>query len=265
LLANALKKRRLIPFKKMHPSMAKLPSQEAVALAFAEVHTMVAYLHAQAGYDGLRRIIVKLRDGKSAPRAIAEVLDTRWPKVQRAWKRHLRSAKLKTSRALAGRASSRRIRFGKGGEKDENVGIEEIANAQAKKYSRLGGMLRARGMAEAAAMEYEKALAITGREDLFVAGKLSRTYLELEQYDKAIELAAPLVEADPADALPATTLGLAELATGNLERARNGFEIALSVSPFDPAVRCGLAEVYARLGQRELTKREQKACRTLRR
>jgi hypothetical protein len=46
LLATALAKRSLISFDDMHPSMAKLPSQEAAALAFAAVHTMVAYLKA---------------------------------------------------------------------------------------------------------------------------------------------------------------------------------------------------------------------------
>ncbi len=264
LLANALKKRRLISFEAMHPSMALLPSQEAVALAFAEVHTMVAFIHTQAGSDGLRRIIEKQRDGKSAYRAVSEVLDTRWKKVYRGWRQYLRNSKLRASRAIASRATSPRIRFEKGGKKGENIGIEEVPNAQARKHTRLGGLLRSRGMSDAAAVEYEKALALTGRENLFVASKLSRTYLELGQLDKAIELAEPLMEVDPGDAVPATTVAVAELANGNPKRARAGFEIALRVSPFDPAVRCGLAEVYSALGEKALAEREQKACKRLR-
>ena len=34
----------------MHPSMAKLPSQEAAGLAFAEVHTVVHHLHWRRAY-----------------------------------------------------------------------------------------------------------------------------------------------------------------------------------------------------------------------
>ena len=43
LLAAALRKGRLITFDEMHPSMAKLPSQEAAALAYAEVYTLVGW------------------------------------------------------------------------------------------------------------------------------------------------------------------------------------------------------------------------------
>ena len=41
LLARSLKADKLVTFEQMHPSMAKLPSQEAAGLAFAEVHTVI--------------------------------------------------------------------------------------------------------------------------------------------------------------------------------------------------------------------------------
>jgi len=276
LLATALKSGRLITFDEMHPSMAKLPSQEAAALAFAEVYTMVSYIHERKGYDGIRRIIALTRSGKSARRAVAEVLGGRWSEVERDWKGYLRGRNLETSRALAGRASSRRIRFDKGGKKNggeaENVGVDEVASEKARKYARLGGMLRARGMSKAAAIEYEKALGFS-RDDPFIAGKLSRTYLELGEHDKAIKLAEPLHLADENDATPAVTLGLAYMALGQAEPARTAFEAALRVSPFDPAVRCSLADLYAPLkadsslpaDAARLAKRELEACRTLRR
>src|SRR5690349_25165482 len=118
-------------------------------------------------------------------------MDGSWPDVERGWKQYLKAAKLKTSAGLAGRADARRIRFVKGESSDENVGAEEVQSAKARKHTRLGGLLRARGMSDAAALEYEKALA-AAPSDAFVAGKLSRTYLELEKYDRAIALAGPL-------------------------------------------------------------------------
>ena len=260
LLATALKGDDLISFDDMHPSMAKLPSQKAAALAFAEVATMVAYLHDTAGYEGLRKMIGQIKTGKSARKAVADVMDEKWDDVEKGWKQYLRAAKLRSTPALAGRAQSRRIRFKKGEGEDENVGADEVASARARKYTRLGGILRARGMSAAAAAEYEKALAVTGPTDPFVAGKLSRTYLELENYTRAIELAKPLLALDETDAAPASTLGQAYLATDQHGEAAAAFEMALRVSPFDPAVRCGLADAYAKLARKPEADREQKAC-----
>ncbi|HLU66849.1 MAG TPA: hypothetical protein VKZ63_11260 [Kofleriaceae bacterium] len=264
LLAAALRKDELISFDDMHPSMAKLPSQKAAALAFAEVATMVAYLHGEAGTPGLRRAIQLIKGGKGARKAVAEVMGRPWPEVERGWKQYLRSARLRTQPALAGRAESRRIRFRKGEGQDENVGAEEVQSGKARKHARLGGLLRARGMSKAAAMEYEKALAAAGGSDPYIAAKLSRTYLELGEHERAIELAVPLLAADDTDAAPAVTLGLAYQATGAPADAAAAFEVALRVSPFDPAVRCGLAEVYGALGKGQLAAREERACARVR-
>ncbi|HUH02814.1 MAG TPA: tetratricopeptide repeat protein [Kofleriaceae bacterium] len=263
LLATALKKRTLIPFKDMHPSMAKLPSAEAATLAFAEVYTMVGYIYDKVGYQGIREIISKQRGGKSAQRAVGEVLGQRWSQVEQSWQKHLRGSKLETSKAFAARARGPRVRFNKGSGSDENVGADEVAAGKARKFTQLGGMLRARGMPDAAAIEYEKALA-AAPGDPFVAGKLSRTYLELGKPDKAITLALPLAAADDSDPVPATTLGLAYGATGDAAKSAQFLEIALRVSPFDPAVRCGLADAYQSLGKSPLAARERSACTTLR-
>ena len=259
LLAAALKKNDLISFDDMHPSMAKLPSQKAAALAFAEVATMVAYVHQEGGYPALRKALASIKSGKSARKAVAEALEKKWPEVEKGWMQYLRAARLKSSPSLAGRAG-RQIRFKSSEGEDENLGTDEIANARARKHARLGGILRVRGLSDAAAIEYEKALAAAGPGDPYVAGKLSRTYLDLKKYDRAIELARPLLTADEGDAAPATTLGLAYQATGRPSEAAAAFEIALRVSPFDPAVRCGLAEVYDKLGDKQRAKREAHAC-----
>ena len=263
LLAAALKKDDLISFDDMHPSMAKLPSQKAAALAFAEVATMVSFLHQEKGYGGLRKVLMLVKNGKSPRKAVGEVMERSWTDVERGWKQYLKAAKLKTSAGMAGRADARRIRFVKGESSDENVGAEEIQSAKARKHTRLGGLLRARGMSDAAALEYEKALA-AAPSDPFVAGKLSRTYLELEKYDKAIALAGPLLLADDGDAVPATTLGVAYMATNKPAEAARAFEIALRVSPFDPVVRCGLAKAYGSTGRPQLAGREERACDQLR-
>lgn len=249
LLGAALRKGRLITFDEMHPSMAKLPSQEAAALAYAEVYTLVGWMQGKIGYKGIRESLVAQRDGKSARRAVAEALGMSWTAVEKEWRAHL---KVGDTKARAGKP----IRFAKGGVDSENVGLEQV-NTRARKHARLGGMLRARGQNEAAAVEYEKALA-NGPEP-FVAGKLARTLIELGRFERAIELATPLVAADDHDAVAAVTLGLARSARHQWPEAIAAYEIALGVSPFDPTTRCGLAEAYAQLRDPRAA-RERAAC-----
>lgn len=269
LLAAALKKGRLITFDEMHPSMAKLPSQDAAALAYAEVYTLVAWLHGKVGYRGIREAMIAQRDGKSARRAVAEALSLSWAAVEKAWHTHLRAQPA----AVPPRAG-KPIRFDRGGVDSENVGLEQVG-ARARKHARLGGMLRARRMLEAAVLEYEKALAIGGPEP-FVAAKLARTLVEIgasgaaphaphgapapkSPIDRAIELATPLAATDPHDAAVAVTLGLARRVRQEWPQAIAAYEQALRVSPFDPTTRCGLAEAYGKTSDPRAA-RERAAC-----
>jgi tetratricopeptide (TPR) repeat protein len=264
LLATGLKKGRLITFDEMHPSMAKLPSQEAAALAYAEVYTLVGWMQSKIGYKGIRDTLASQRDGKSARRAVAEAMGLAWPALEKEWHAHLAAPARADGKAHPGRP----IKFGKGGVDSENVGIEQVP-ARARKHARLGGMLRARGQLEAAAVEYDKALAVTGgapdrqaAEQPFVAGKLARTLVELGRFDRATELATPLVAADANDAVAAVTLGMARTAKQDWPGAIAAYEQALRISPFDPQTRCGLAEAYGKIKDAR-TARERAACELL--
>jgi tetratricopeptide (TPR) repeat protein len=263
LLATALKRGRLITFEEMHPSMAKLPSQEAAATAFAEVYSIVAWMHGKVGYDGIRSALKKIKDGKTERRAVAEVMGGTWEQVEADWRKALKAQNLKQDVAIG--KTSKRLRLKKSdSQDDENAGLDQVSDERARKFVRLGGLLRARGRFKAAAAEYEKALAITGTTDAYVAAKLARTYLEMGDPKKAIEIAGPLAERDEEDAGPQATLGAAYLQSGDATNAEVHLVLAVRVSPFDPEVRCGLAEVYTSLGDEDHASREQAACRALR-
>jgi hypothetical protein len=252
LLAAGLHKGRLITFDEMHPSMAKLPSQDAAALAYAEVYTLVGWMQQKVGFSGVRDALAAQRDGKSARRAVADAMGMAWSDVEKDWRAHLKAG---DGKARAGKP----IKFGKGGADSENVGLDAVP-PRVRKHARLGGMLRARGLLEAAAAEYEKALAAGAAEPQpFVAGKLARTLVELGKLDRAIELATPLATADDHDAVPAVTLGIARQARHEWPEAIAAYEQALRVSPFDPQTRCGLAEAYSETHDPRAT-RERAAC-----
>jgi Flp pilus assembly protein TadD len=256
LLAVALKRHKLITFEQMHPSMALLPSQEAAGTAFAEVYTIVAWMREKVGYGGLRAILGKIRDGRTERRAIAEVMGAPWDRVEDQWRHYLRNLNLRPDPTLSGKVP--RIRFDKTDGDKENVGVEQVAEDKARKLARLGGLLRARGHLAAAAIEYEKARQ-SAPDDPFIGAKLARTYLELDQPAKAVEVATPLAH-DKEDAGPQATLGAAFLKLGDNVKAITYLSAALRLSPFDPAVRCGLADAYAAVGDEARAGREHAAC-----
>ncbi len=237
MLATGIAHKHLITFAEMHPSMAKLPSQEDTALAFAEVYTVVEYLHEKSGWAGLRALIARFAEGKPM-----EDFEGAW----RAW---LRGKKLRTHPGLLPAESE--LRFKKGAGKPTEASEDDsarIGEERARKLARLGGMLRARHRLAAAATEYEKAQAIVGAGHPSVANKLARTYLELGDAGRAIAAAEPALELYPDQAAPNATLGEAWLRKGDNKRAARYLEAALAINPFDPAVHCGLAQAYRALG-----------------
>jgi tetratricopeptide (TPR) repeat protein len=254
LLATGLQRKRLITFAQMHPSMAKLPSQEDTALAFAEVYTVVDYLHERNGWAGLRGLIGRFRDDKAPD----------FNDVERDWKAWLRGRKLKLHPGVL--PAETELRFKKGAGKPTEASEDDsarIGEDRARKFARLGGLLRARRRLAAAATEYEKAQAIVGPGHPSVANKLARTWLELGDPVRAIAAAEPALELYPDQAAPNATLGEAWLARGDLEKAAPYLEAALAINPFDPAIHCGLEKVYKRLGDARADD-ESRACQSLR-
>src|SRR4029077_4471500 len=101
LLAKALRSGHLISFEAMHPSMAKLPSAEDAALAFAEVANAVAYLHDKGGMPALRDAIKRVADGGDARAAVAAAAGVAWPEFDRGWRAFMVAQHSKTFPAIA--------------------------------------------------------------------------------------------------------------------------------------------------------------------
>jgi tetratricopeptide (TPR) repeat protein len=234
LLATGLARKHLISFAAMHPSMAKLPSQEDTALAFAEVYTVVEYLHEKSGWAGVRGLIGRMREGKP--------LDD----FEQPWRAWLRTKKLRAHPGLLPEETE--LRFKKSGTRSTDASDDDsarIGEERARKLARLGGLLRARHRLQAAAMEYERAQAIVGAGHPSVANKLARTYLELGDPARAIATAEGELELYPDQAAPNATLGEAWLQKGDFAKAQSYLWQALAINPFDPTVHCGLARTFA--------------------
>ena len=155
LLATGLARKHLITFAEMHPSMAKLPSQEDTALAFAEVYTVVEYPARARRLGGAARAHQALRR-RRASRLEGE--RARSGEFEATWRSWLRGRKLRLHPGLL--PAETELRFKKGAGKPTEASEDDsarIGEERARKLARLGGMLRARHRLAAAATEYEKA------------------------------------------------------------------------------------------------------------
>jgi tetratricopeptide (TPR) repeat protein len=263
LLAKALASGKLISFEAMHPSMAKLPHAEDAALAFAEVATAIASLHARGGMPALRTAIDKVRDGVDARTAVAEAAGGSWPQFERNWRAFMAAQHYRTFPGLE--PNTRKFRkpaalaSKRGPSEDEAVsGADPGA-----RFLRLGNMLLLRNRPRAATIEYERGVRAAPAQWLFHV-KLGRTYLALGDPDRALKAVSEVQGLYPELPWPHLIAGQALLAKGQPRPALAALEASLATNPFDPAVHCAMADAYQKLGGDDPHRaRAEKNCREL--
>jgi tetratricopeptide (TPR) repeat protein len=261
ILATGLKRNHLITFEQMHPSMAKLPSQEDTALAFAEVYTAIEFMWKKSGWEGVRKVVEKMRDGESDLKAVGEVYGGTFSQWETAWRHYLASQHYKLRPGMV----PHKLKF-KTGEaakrtkESEDEDLADITTEKARKFARLAGMLRARGRTQAAVVEYEKAIAQLPGKEPMLENKLARAYLEIGQTEKAQAAAESAVELLPE--LPSAHVTLAEIFSKKYDHKRAEQELlaALRQNPFDPTVHCALAQIWQGKPEGD---REQQTCHKL--
>lgn len=241
-LAKALANDSLISFAAMSPSMAKLPSQEATATAFAEVFTVIGFLNERAGKDVAAELVALMAAGKSDREAVSEVARLPFDRFERAWKAYLKQQGYRPE----GAAHVEQLLFkGKHAEVDE---LATIKIDKARGHVWLGDQMRVKKRWKAAAKEYTRAVGYIGDGSPLVQGKLGYALLRLGRFEEAaVELEKPIA-LYPRHVILHVYLGQALLALGKLDLAREHLETALTINPFDPDVHESLAVVYDRLG-----------------
>ncbi len=247
LLAKALASGKLITFEAMHPSMAKLPRAEDAALAFAEVATAVAALHARGGAESLREAIGHVRDGMDARQAVATAASTSWPQFERNWKTFMAAQHYKTFPGLEPVTRKFRKAGALAGKRGPNED-EAVSGADpAARFLRLGNMLLLRNRPRAATVEYEKGAKVAGPSHWLFPVKLGRTYLALGDPEKALKSVAEVQALYPELPWPSLIAGQALLAKGEPAKALLALRQSLATNPFDPTVHCAMADAYHKL------------------
>jgi hypothetical protein len=156
LVRAAVQTNTLVTFDEMHPSLAKLPSQERAALAYAQVALAIEYLVAQKGPPVLPRILDLVAQGEATEAAVSKALGVPFPRFLGEWRRHMAS-RLRAAITRSRSSASRTIRSRPGSGRVGGDPGREGARLRAARR-----IMRTRGKWTAARIEYGKAVQRVG-------------------------------------------------------------------------------------------------------
>jgi len=255
LLRDAARRGTLITFAEMHPSMAKLPSQEAAALAFAEVLAAVEWMERRGGPGALLRVLDLVEAGRPADQAVALALAIPFEAFLVEWRRWMATRPLPEG----GERELTVLRF-KGDPKHGGSHSEwaEIPDERARGFARLGEIFRQRGRWESARQEYGKAVRRVGGRSAALASKFALASLMSGREGEAEAALTEAVRSHPGYAALHVNLGRLYLKKQQWARARDALLLANRTDPFDPEIHAGLARAFEALGEKTLAQREQR-------
>jgi tetratricopeptide (TPR) repeat protein len=273
LLAKGTKSGKLITFDQMHPSMAKLPSQEDTALAFAEVFTVIEFVENTVADVGGKRatnvLLEALRDGLDMDAALKRATGRTLQGLQDDWRAYLKKRPFK----LVPGAEPKKLTFVKnarGGavasdEVEDEAALQEAATRgkEGRRFVRLGNLLRERRRLRAAAIEYEKAVEVTGATSPALHNRLAGVLLETGEVEKAKAVLNKSVVVFPDDPQTRVLLGRIALKANAWAEARTNYERATWENPFIPEVHVALRAIADATNDAALKQRAETALSAL--
>lgn len=245
LLGSRVRANTLVPFEKMHPSMALLPTAEDAATAFAEVFFAIHLIDAEAGPRALDRMLTEMSKGVSDKLAVEAVTKKKWPEFERAWMAHLRKQPFPAELIPPSAHEKKQLVDGEKPEKKKERDVSfgdfaEVKETAARKSAHLGELMRERRRMEAAAEHYEKAYVAVGDRYESISNKYALTLLELKKYEVAEKVLRGSLVMHPGSAATNTHLARIALKAKRYEVVKQSALDAVAVNPFDPEVHVAL-------------------------
>jgi tetratricopeptide (TPR) repeat protein len=271
LLATSFKKNKLITFEQMHPSMAKLPSQEDAALAFAEVFTVVEWLEKERELKDKRKaanvIIEGLRDGLDMDKALTKAIGVDLAGLQKDWRKYLAR---RAFRIVPG-AEPQKLTFIKGArsggagveEQEDEAALDEARSKAGRQWVRLGNLLREKRRLKAASIEYEKAVKQIGVRAPALHNRLAGVYIEMGALDDAKRVLGDIVTVFPDDPQTHVLLGRVAFRAKDWAAARKHYERATWEAPFNPEIHVALLKIGEATNDAALSKKAMRAVELL--
>ena len=232
LLAKAAKDGGFIPFERMHPSMAKLPTQEQSGLAFAEVFVAIKLLQEKRGTPALRDTLAKIGAGDSVEGAVAAVYGKSFPAFLDDWREQLKTYR---GKVLVG-AQLDKIALKKDKAEHDVGELEPIKEKQVKDFARLGELLHLRGRTKAAVVEYARAYALSGVRYPSLLNKYAMALSQNGDNDRAETLLKETLIPHPTYTPARLTLARLAMARGETALAKAQYLAAMYENPFIPEI-----------------------------
>lgn len=250
-LADAIRRKELVTFEEMHPSLAKLPTAERSALAYAQLATLVQFAFERGGDDVLIDTLTRTRRGEDPRVALAEAVGAAdFATLEAEWLAWL------SAQDLDGAPLDELPAVLDGGE-DTDLDPAIAADRRLAEFVDLGDLLVKYDEHEAALVEYTKAVPEGEAPSPLLANRMARAHLALDQAQPAQALLERSLEDYPDFPMTYKTMGQVHEARGRPAGARPYYEEVLRYNPFDPEARTALARVARASGDEALAKRHE--------
>ncbi|MFL5277997.1 MAG: peptidase MA family metallohydrolase, partial [Myxococcales bacterium] len=266
LLHKAAKDNKLIPFAAMHPSIAKLPTQEAAALAFAEVEAAIRLLYMRGGQQALTELVAAMASGAADEKAVSLAYGKSFPQFEKEWRESLKDLRKDAQAQAPGAArplERKTLVFkedAKGAAKQGGDAPGERPNdPEAKRSVRLGEIFYARRRWAAAAHEYGKARARMSHEIPQVARRYAFAQVQLGHLGEAESALSSAAQRDPQDEAVQVLYAHVLQKKGEPQKAKAALDAGIAVDPFDPELHDVYLRVARDLKNPALEKREEEA------
>jgi len=255
LVRQALEKNALVTFEQMHPSMAKLPTQELAALAYAEVVLAVELLVQRAGPQAIGAALSRVAAGTPADLAVAETAGVSWPDFMSLWKRHMQTRPL----PRGGEHALSRLRF-KDDPKQAGPWAEwaDLPDQASRDHARLGQLMRERSRWTAARIQYRKAIDRAGARVPILANQFAIAAIQSGQKAEAEKVLQDAIAWSPDYAALRVQLARLLIEKKDHAGARTHLVEANRQDPFDPEIHAGLAIAAEALGDPGSASRERR-------
>jgi tetratricopeptide (TPR) repeat protein len=270
LLGSRVKKNQLVPFEKMHPSMALLPTAEDAATAFAEVFFAIKLVDQEGGPQSLERLLDSMSKGVSDRAAVELVMKRKWPEFEKAWMSSLKKQQYPKELLPPSSNELKELVESAGAKKEKKKGREvsfgdfaEVKEVEARRAAHLGELFRERKHMVAASEAYGRAYKTVGDKYESVSNKYALALLELRQFDEAAVVLEGSLKMHPGSASTNVHLGRIHLRAKRWEAAKKAYLDALAVNPFDPEVHVALYAVAEVLNDTVLKARTKDAVKLL--
>ncbi|MBX7099945.1 MAG: hypothetical protein K1X89_19675 [Myxococcaceae bacterium] len=270
LLGERVRKNTLVPFAKMHPSMALLPTAEDAATAFAEVYFAADLLYRTQGTAALRGVLEGMAKGVDDQHAVAKAFGQSFSGFERAWTAHLKAQPFpkelipREKLQLAGDEAKDKKKDPKAKAHEVSFGdFAEVQEPAARQWAHLGELMRERRRFPAAVEEYGRAHALVQNRYESVSNKYALALLEVGKLSEARAVLEQSLVMHPNAGPTEVHLGRVTLRQKDYAAAKTAFVKAIAVDPFAEETHLGLYVAAKALGDQSLAARARNAAALL--